>query len=135
MAYVMSMWKRTTIRRLQHGLLGAVLVDESLDRSFYARLKPDLAEMGSGGPCRQRILAEETLTFAEPVEAMQNFERWLLSTQDAVHSHQRQQRLRLAIHQLVFLAFHGPKSVRAFEHEPRIALQGHGQDTLQNFKH
>jgi hypothetical protein len=57
---------------------GAVLVDEMLDRSFYARLKPISEKWVPEALAVSGFSREETLTFAEPVEAMQNFERWLL---------------------------------------------------------
>ena len=57
---------------------GAVLVDEMLDRSFYTGLKPISEKWVPEALAISGFSREETLTFAEPVEAMQSFERWLL---------------------------------------------------------
>ena len=56
--------------------LGAVLVDEKLDRTFYGQLKPiserwEPAALAVSGHSR-----EETLTFDDPKEVMLNFEKW-----------------------------------------------------------
>src|SRR5215831_1397614 len=47
---------------------------------------------------------------------------------------ERQQRLRLAIHQLVLLALHRWKLIWPFEHQPRLAIQGNGQRHVPEFQ-
>ena len=56
---------------------GAVLVDDALDQTFYGRLKPISEKWVPGALAVSGFSREETLAFAEPQEAMQDFERWL----------------------------------------------------------
>ena len=50
---------------------GAVLVDQMLDRSFYTGVKPISEKWVPEALAISGLSREETLTFAEPVEAMQ----------------------------------------------------------------
>ena len=60
--------------------LGAVLVEESLERSFYARLRPVSDRWVPEALAVSGFTREETLGFDDPKGAMENFAHWLRKT-------------------------------------------------------
>ncbi len=56
---------------------GAVLVDEQLDKSFYAKLKPISYRFVPEALAVSGFSRDETLGFDEPVKVMQDFAAWL----------------------------------------------------------
>ena len=56
---------------------GAVLVDEKLDRSFYAKIKPISEDYNPASLAISGFSREETLEFDDPLETMIKFEEWI----------------------------------------------------------
>lgn len=56
---------------------GAVLVDEKLDRSFYAKIKPISKDYNPESLAISGFSREETLEFDDPLETMIKFEEWI----------------------------------------------------------
>lgn len=59
---------------------GAVLVDESLDKTFYGKLRPISDKYISEALAVSGHSREETLGFEDPVKVMNDFARWLKET-------------------------------------------------------
>jgi hypothetical protein len=59
---------------------GAVLVDESLDKTFYGKLKPISDKFIPEALAVSGFSRDETLGFDDPKEVMENFRRWLNQT-------------------------------------------------------
>lgn len=57
--------------------LGAVVVDEQLDRTFYGRLSPISDKYIEEALEVSGYTREETMTFTDPVSVMTDFETWL----------------------------------------------------------
>lgn len=57
--------------------LGALRVDEGLNQSFYAQLRPISEQFRPEALQVTGFSREQTLTFDEPAQAMANFEAWL----------------------------------------------------------
>jgi hypothetical protein len=58
---------------------GAVLVDETLDKTFYGRLKPISEKFIPEALQVSGHTREETLTFQDPQSVMFEFEKWITS--------------------------------------------------------
>lgn len=56
---------------------GAVLVNDTLDRSFYGKLKPISEKFNPEALAVSGFSREETLTFDDPREVMLDFRDWL----------------------------------------------------------
>jgi hypothetical protein len=56
---------------------GAVIVDESLDKSFYGKLKPISENYVPESLAVSGFSREETLQFDNPIEVMLQFEAWI----------------------------------------------------------
>jgi len=56
---------------------GAVVVEETLGRSFYARLRPISEKWIPEALTISGFSRKETMAFSEPAAVMQDFERWL----------------------------------------------------------
>ena len=56
---------------------GAVVVEPTLQRRFYARLKPISEKWIPEALAISGFSREETLGFSDPAQAMQDFERWI----------------------------------------------------------
>ena len=56
---------------------GAVLVDSTLDKTFYGKLKPITDNYIPEALAVSGFTREETILFDEPVTVMQNFKQWL----------------------------------------------------------
>ena len=56
---------------------GAVIVDESLDKSFYGKLKPISENYNPESLEISGFSREETLQFDNPIEVMLQFEAWI----------------------------------------------------------
>src|SRR5262245_49315281 len=56
---------------------GAVLVKESLDKTFYGRLRPISDKWLPDALAVSGFSREETLAFDDPRTVMENFARWL----------------------------------------------------------
>lgn len=56
---------------------GAVLVDDTLDKTFYGKLKPISDRYIPEALAVSGFSREETLDFDEPVIVMENFKRWI----------------------------------------------------------
>jgi len=59
---------------------GAVLVDESLDKTFYGKLRPVSDKYISEALAVSGHSREETLGFEDPAKVMNDFARWLKET-------------------------------------------------------
>ena len=57
--------------------LGAVLVDEQLDRTFYGKLRPISDNYIPEALKVSGFSREETLTFDDPATVMKDFETWI----------------------------------------------------------
>lgn len=57
--------------------LGAIIVEEALDRSFYGRLKPVSVEWVPAALAVSGYSREDTLGFDDPKDVMQAFAAWL----------------------------------------------------------
>ncbi len=57
--------------------LGAVIVDEALDKTFYGRLKPISEQWQPEALAVSGHTREETLQFDDPKEVMQDFAKWI----------------------------------------------------------
>jgi len=57
--------------------LGAVIVDESLNRTFYGKLKPISEVWIPEALAISGFSREETLEFDDPKEVMQKFDGWI----------------------------------------------------------
>ncbi len=60
--------------------LGAVRVDEALDKTFYGRLRPISDRFVPEALAVSGYTREETLQFEEPAEVMRGFKAWLAQT-------------------------------------------------------
>jgi hypothetical protein len=58
---------------------GAVLVDDTLDKTFYGQLKPISEKFIPEALQVSGHSREETLTFSDPREVMADFEKWIAS--------------------------------------------------------
>jgi DNA polymerase III epsilon subunit-like protein len=56
---------------------GAIIVEESLNRTFYGKLKPISEKWVPEALQVSGFSREETLTFEDPLEVMKRFERWI----------------------------------------------------------
>jgi hypothetical protein len=56
---------------------GAVLVDKQLDKTFYGKLRPISEKFIPEALAVSGHSREETLTFGEPQQVMQDFEQWV----------------------------------------------------------
>jgi DNA polymerase III epsilon subunit-like protein len=56
---------------------GAVLVDDTLDKTFYGKLRPISTNFDPEALTISGFTREETQQFDDPAEAMKNFEAWL----------------------------------------------------------
>ncbi|MBP9888184.1 MAG: 3'-5' exoribonuclease [Leptospiraceae bacterium] len=56
---------------------GAVLVDSSLDKTFYGKLKPISKKFIPEALAVSNLTREQTLLYAEPATVMQEFALWL----------------------------------------------------------
>jgi DNA polymerase III epsilon subunit-like protein len=56
---------------------GAVLVDETLDKTFYGKTKPISDKFVPEALAISGFSREETLTFDDPKEVMEKFENWI----------------------------------------------------------
>lgn len=56
---------------------GAVIVDESLDKSFYGKLKPISEKWNPDTLAVSGFAREETLQFDNPLDVMLQFEAWI----------------------------------------------------------
>jgi DNA polymerase III epsilon subunit-like protein len=56
---------------------GAVVVEPTLERSFYGRLKPISEKWIPEALEISGFSREETITFSDPAEVMQDFDRWI----------------------------------------------------------
>ncbi len=57
---------------------GAVIVDESLDKTFYGQIKPISEKWIPEALAVSGHSREETLTFGEPAQVMSDFKDWLI---------------------------------------------------------
>ncbi|MBC8044747.1 MAG: 3'-5' exoribonuclease [Rhizobacter sp.] len=57
--------------------LGAIIVDEALDKTFYAKLKPISEAFVPAALAVSTHTREDTLTFDEPLSVMQAFKAWI----------------------------------------------------------
>ncbi|TAH22739.1 MAG: exonuclease [Cytophagales bacterium] len=58
--------------------LGAVVVEPSLSRTFYAEMRPISEHYQAEALAVSGWTREQTLSFQEPLQAMLNFEKWIL---------------------------------------------------------
>lgn len=59
--------------------LGAVVVEPSLSRTFYAEIRPISENYHSEALAVSGFIREQTLGFQEPMKVMQDFETWILA--------------------------------------------------------
>jgi hypothetical protein len=115
---------------------GVMLVNEGLDQTFYGRLKPISEKWIPEALAVSGRSRKETMAFDDPKQVTLGFRRVGERAKQATSAlHQRQQRVRLAVHQLVVLALHGLQSVRHTSTNLGSLYKGLVQDTFQNFKH
>ena len=114
---------------------GIVVVEPALNKMFYGQLKPISDRWIPEALAVSGFSREETLAFDDPGTIMLQFFRvgdGRRGRPAAVHF--RQQRVRLAIHQLVSASLHPPQPIRPQLAKPRFALQRGGQRYVCQFQ-
>lgn len=102
---------------------GAIIVEPALDRTFYGRLQPISERFIPEALAVSGFSREECLGFDDPRLVMEEFAAWVKENCRAGVVRLGQQRVRLAVHQLVLSPLHGRKSVRVQLDQSRLALQ------------
>lgn len=65
--------------------LGAVIVEEGLERTFYGRLKPVSSSYIEDALKVSGFSREDTMAFDEPKEVMANFKEWIITNSRGKH--------------------------------------------------
>ena len=65
--------------------IGAVIVESKLERVFYAQLKPISDNFISKSLSVSGFTREETLSFEDPLNVMNKFEKWILKNSKGKH--------------------------------------------------
>ena len=101
--------------------LGAVLVKEGLDKTFYGRLRPISDKWVPDALAVSGFTREETLAFDDPKRVMEGFAGWLKeSVKGRPYFVSDNNGFDWQFVNWYF--WH----VRAFQHQPRLAVQGAG---------